>query len=42
MLVSGVKGKLEYTTGRHSISGQGSFKPDKQEGSAGLTYKFKF
>ncbi len=39
---AGVKGKLEYTTGRHSISGQGSFKPDRKEGSAGLTYKFKF
>jgi len=39
---AGVKGKLEYTQGRHSISGQGSYKPDRKEGSAGLTYKFKF
>ena len=39
---AGVKGKLEYTTGRHSISGQGSYKPDRKEGSAGVTYKFKF
>ena len=39
---AGVKGKLEYTQGRHSISGQGGYKPDRKEGSAGITYKFKF
>ena len=39
---SGVKGRIEYKAGRHSIEGQGSYKPDREEGSAGLTYKFKF
>tara|TARA_Y100000592_G_scaffold6181_1_gene8923 strand:+ start:306 stop:608 length:303 start_codon:yes stop_codon:yes gene_type:complete len=39
---SGVKGRIEYKAGRHSIEGKGEFKPDRKEGSAGLTYKFKF
>jgi len=39
---AGVKGKIEYKAGRHSIEGKGSYKPDSKEGSAGLTYKFKF
>ena len=39
---AGVKGRIEYTQGRHSIEGKGSYKPDRKEGSAGLTYKFKF
>ena len=39
---SGVKGKIEYKAGRHSIEGKGSYKPDSKEGSAGLMYKFKF
>ena len=39
---SGVKGKIEYKAGRHSIEGKGSYRPDSKEGSAGLTYKFKF
>ena len=39
---SGVKGRIEYKSGRHSIEGKGSYRPDSKEGSAGLTYKFKF
>ena len=39
---SGVKGRIEYTSGSHSIEGKGSYKPDTKEGSTGLTYKFKF
>ena len=39
---AGVKGRIEYKAGRHSIEGKGSYKPDTKESSAGLTYKFKF
>ena len=39
---AGVKGRIEYQRGRHAIEGKGEFRPDRQEGSAGLTYKFKF
>ena len=39
---SGIKGRIEYKAGRHSIEGKGSYKPDIKEGSTGLTYKFKF
>ncbi len=39
---AGVKGKIEYKAGRHSIEGKGSYTPDRKEGSAGITYKFKF
>ena len=39
---SKVSGKLEVQRGRHSLEGKGEYKPDRQEGSAGLTYKFKF
>jgi len=39
---SGVKGRIEYQRGKHAIEGKGEYKPDRQEGSAGLTYKFKF
>ena len=39
---SGVKGRIEYISGSHSIEGKGSYKPDTKQSSAGLTYKFKF
>ena len=39
---AGVKGRIEYQRGRHAIEGKGEYRPDRQEGSAGLTYKFKF
>ena len=39
---SKVSGKLEVQRGRHALEGKGSYKPDSKEGSAGLTYKFKF
>ena len=39
---SKVSGKLEVQRGRHALEGKGEFRPDRQEGSAGLTYKFKF
>ena len=39
---SKVSGKLEVQRGRHALEGKGEYKPDRQEGSAGLTYKFKF
>ena len=39
---SGVKGRIEYKSGRHTVEGKGSYKPDTKESSAGLTYKFKF
>ena len=39
---SGVKCRIEYKSVRHSIEGKGSYRPDSKEGSAGLTYKFKF
>ena len=39
---SGVKGRIEYKSGRHSIEGKGSYRPDSKEGSEELKYKFKF
>ena len=39
---SKISGKLEVQRGRHALEGKGEYKPDRQEGSAGLTYKFKF
>jgi hypothetical protein len=39
---AGVKGRIEYQRGRHAIEGKGEYRPDRQEGSAGITYKFKF
>ena len=39
---SGVKGRIEYKSGRHTVEGKGSYKPDTKQSSAGLTYKFKF
>jgi hypothetical protein len=40
---AGVKGKIQYTQGKHSISGQGSFKPNRKKNkSVGLIYQYKF
>ena len=39
---SKVSGKLEVQRGRHALEGKGEYRPDTQDKSGQLTYKFKF
>ena len=39
---SKVKGKAEYKSGPHSVTGEVNYRPGKGKGSALATYKYKF